>query len=193
MSPGVLDAGVALERRLDRGRRLARRRWSQDRARRPATTANAAVGTTSPRPQRSSRSASDPNEPSTVLLGEIFVKLVSSEERSDHHSEDVGQRDDHNEVERQPQPVRNDLPNEDEVRQQLADVQNRQQRVGGAREVPFLLAVHADPERRDDDPGEQHAFPLVQLSEGRHRNVRAHCRPARPDIRAADLSSRTGH
>ena len=62
--------------------------------------------------------------------------------------------------------------NEDEIRQQLADVQDREQRVSGAREVPLLLAVHADPERRDDDPGEQHAFPLVQQSEDRHRDVR---------------------
>ena len=49
--------------------------------------------------------------------------------------------------------------------EQLADVEHREQRVGRAREVAFLLAVHADPKRGDDDPGEQHAFPFVHHAE----------------------------
>ena len=41
-------------------------------------------------------------------------------------------------------------------------IEHGEQRVGGSREIPFLLAVHADPERGDDDGGEQHALPLVE-------------------------------
>ena len=134
---------------------------------------------------------SDPNEPSMVLLGETCVSWCCPKSVPTTIPKMSVSAMRTNDVERQPHPVTGDLPHEDEIRQQFADVQNGEQRVGGAGEVPFLLAVHADPERRDDDRRPAARLPTcgaVRRPPSRRTRTR---RGARPDTRAADLFSRT--
>src|SRR5579884_587830 len=169
----VFHARVAFERRFDEiaGLRRDARRACERRAlpprhrqKRRVRKRRAQHGDQQQRPDRSF----------DRLLRRNLRELRTAGYRSDRHRRDVGHRDEHDHEHRPVRAVDRHLPNENEIREEFADIQNRKQRVSGARKVPLLLAVHPQPKRREHDEREQRAFPAREPVEDREERIREH-------------------